>query len=139
MIRCHNCESLNCPQKKYSARPLPMPPNYIDKLQSRLIKVKKGILPPTLTMIIETYYTPPASPAPKTSRTVYPDDTMGGHRDGENSPQERPRASEEEEKVVANGTPSTDKGGGFISQTEVGIDNEPLQLADCHFELVVFR
>ena len=90
-------------------------------------------------MIIKTYYPPPAHPAPKTSRTVQSDDTMGGHRDGENSPQERPRASEEEEKVVANGTPSTDEGGDFIFQTEVGTSNEPLQLADRHFDLVIFR
>ena len=85
------------------------------------------------------YYPPPARPAPKTSKTVQPDDTMGGQWDGENSPQERPRASEEEEKVVANGTPSTDEEGDFISQTEVGIDNEPSQLADRHFELVIFQ
>ena len=70
--------------------------------------------------------------------TVQPDDVMG-HRDGENSPQERPRASEEEERVVANGTPSTDEGGDFISQTEVGTDNELLQLVDRQFELVIFR
>ena len=64
---------------------------------------------------------------------------MRGHRDGENSPQERPRASEEKEEVAANDTPSTDEGGDFISQTEVGIDNKPLQLAHRHFELVIFR
>ena len=45
MIRCHNCEALNCPQEEYPARPLPVPPNYIDNLQSGLIKVKKGVLP----------------------------------------------------------------------------------------------
>ena len=31
-------------------------------------------------MIIKTNYPPPACPAPKTSITVQPDDTMGGHR-----------------------------------------------------------
>ena len=110
MIRCHNCEALNCPQEDYPARPLLIPPKYIDNLQTRLIKVRKGILPPTLEMIIKTIYHTPASPAPKTTRTVQSDGTMGGHRDGENSPQERPRALEEEEKVVSNGTPSTDEG-----------------------------
>ena len=60
------------------------------------------------------------------SRTVQPDGVMGGHRDGENRPQERPRASEESEDVVANGTPSTDEGGDFISQTKVAIGNERL-------------
>ena len=61
------------------------------------------------------------------------------HRDGENSPQERPRASEVKEKVVANGTPSTDEGGGVISQTKVETDHEPTQLADRHFELAILR
>ena len=41
--------------------------------------------------------------------------------------------------MVANGTPSTDEGGDFISQTEAGTDNEPLQLANRHFELVILR
>ena len=88
MIRCHNCEALNFPQEEYPARPLPIPPKYIDNLQSRLIKIKRGILSSTLKVIIKTYYPPPARLAPETSRTVQPDDTTGGHRDGENSPQE---------------------------------------------------
>ena len=37
MIRCLNCEALNRPHEEYSARPLPIPPNYIDNLHSRLI------------------------------------------------------------------------------------------------------
>ena len=41
--------------------------------------------------------------------------------------------------MVANGTPSTNEGEDFISQTKVEIDNEPLQLADRHFEVVIFR
>ena len=33
MIRYHNCEALNCPQKEYPARFLPTPPpSYIDNL-----------------------------------------------------------------------------------------------------------
>ena len=66
---------------------------------------------------------------------------MGGHRDGENSPQERPRASEKEERVVVDGTSSTDEGGDFISQIEVGTgtDIETTQLADRHFQLMIFR
>ena len=92
-------------------------------------------------MIIKTYYPPPARPAPKPSRTLQPDDTVGGHRGGENSPQERPRASEGEAKVVVDSTSSRDEGGDFISQAEVGTgtDNEATQLADRHFELVIFR
>ena len=137
MVRCHNCEALNRPQEEYPARPLPIPPNYIDNLQRKLIEVKQGVLPPTLKMILKTRY---HFPAPITSsRTVQPDDVIGGHREGENSPQERPRASEEKEEVVVNGTPSTDEGGDFISQTEVEIDHDPSKLADRHFELVIFR
>ena len=40
--------------------------------------------------------------------------------------------------MAANDTPSTDKGGHFISQTKVEIDQEPSKLADRHFELMVF-
>ena len=64
---------------------------------------------------------------------------MRGHRDGENSPQERPQASEEKEEVVVNGTPSTDEGRYFISQIEVETDQEPTQLADRHSELAILR
>ena len=85
-------------------------------------------------MILKTRYD---LPLPTTPRTVHPDDVMRGHRDGENSPQERPRASEEKEEVVVNGTPSTDEGGDFISQIEVETDQEPTQLADRHSELAI--
>ena len=88
-------------------------------------------------MILKIRYNLPALTT--SPRTVQPDDVMRGHRDGENSPLERPRASEEKEEVVVNGTPCTDRGGDFISQTKVETDNEPLQLADRHFELVIFR
>ena len=86
MIRCHNCKALNCPQKEYPARLLPTPPpSYIDNLQSRLINVRKGIFSASLKMILKTnYHLPVRRPAPKTS--VQPDDVMGEHRAGENSP-----------------------------------------------------
>ena len=32
MIRCQIYEALNRPQEEYPARPLPIPPNYIDNL-----------------------------------------------------------------------------------------------------------
>ena len=64
---------------------------------------------------------------------------MGRHQDGEHNPQERPRASEEEDKVVADGFSSTDKGGECIFQTGVGMDHEPSQVAARHFELTMFR
>ena len=137
MITCHNCEALNRPLEEYPARPLPIPPNCIDNLHSRLIKVQEGVLPPTLKMIMKTHYDlPPPTTSP---RTVHPDDVMRGHRDGKNSPQERPRASEEKEEVVVNGTPSTDEGGDFISHIEVETDQEPTQLADRHSELAILR
>ena len=137
MIKYHNCGALNRPQEEYPARPLPIPPTYIDNLHSILIKVQQGVLPPTLKMILKTRYN---LPTPTTSpRTVQPDDVMRGHRNGENSPQERPRASEEKEEVVVNGTPSTDERGVFFSQAKVETDSEPLQLAGRHFELMIFR
>ena len=86
MITCHNCEALNRPLEEYPARALPIPPNYIEILHSRLIKVQQGVLPPTLKMILKTRYNiPPPTTSP---RRVQPDDVMRGHRDGENSPQE---------------------------------------------------
>ena len=87
-------------------------------------------------MILKTYYHLPTATSP---RTVQPDEVMRGHRDGENSPQERPRVSEGKEEVVVSGTPSTGEGGDFVIQTKVETDNEPLQLADRHFEPVIFR
>ena len=54
MIRCHTCEALNRPQKEYPARPLPVPPHYIENLHSRLIKVQQGVWPPTLKVAVNT-------------------------------------------------------------------------------------
>ena len=86
MIRCHNCEVLDCPQEEYPASLLPTPPpSYINNLQSRLIKVQKGIFPASLKMILKINYHPPVRrPAPENS--VQPDDVIGEHRAGENSP-----------------------------------------------------
>ena len=137
MIRFHNCEALNRPQEEYPARSLPISPNYIDNLHSRLIKVQQGVWSPTLKMILKTRYNlPPPTTSP---RTVQPDDVMRGQRDGENSPQERPRALEKKEEVVVNGTPSTDEWGHYIFQIEVETDHEPTQLADRHSELAILR
>ena len=38
-IRFHTCAANNCSEEKYPARPSPIPPGYIDILQSRLVKV----------------------------------------------------------------------------------------------------
>ena len=86
MMICHNCQALNCLQEEYPARLLPtLPPSYIDNLQSRLIKVQKGIFPASLKMILKTNYHPPVRrPSPETS--MQPDDVIGERRAGENSP-----------------------------------------------------
>ena len=86
MLRCHTCVALDCPQEEYPARLLPTPPpSYIDNLQSRLIKARKGIFLASPTMILKTKYPLPVRrPAPETS--VQPDDVVGEHRAGENSP-----------------------------------------------------
>ena len=86
MIIYHNCEALNCPQEQYPARRLPTPPpSYIDNLESRLIKVRKGTFPASSKMIPKTKYPLTVRrPAPETS--VQPDDVIGEHRAGGNSP-----------------------------------------------------
>ena len=108
-IRCHNCAANNCSEEEYRARPLPIPPGYIDILQSRLVKVNEGILPPSLKMILKTYYHLPGRQVPVTPPAVQPDDMMGRHQDEKHSPLERPQASEEEGVVVADGTSSIDQ------------------------------
>ena len=89
MIRCYNCDALNCLQEEYPARVLPTPPpSYIDNLQSRLIKARKGIFSASLKIILKTKYPLPVRrPASETS--VQTDDVIGEHRAGENSPLSR--------------------------------------------------
>ena len=41
--------------------------------------------------------------------------------------------------MVADGTSSTDQGGDFVFQIQVGMDHEALQVAAHHFELAMFR
>ena len=77
-------------------------------------------------MILKTYYHLPACQAPITSPIVQPDDMVRRHGDEEHNPLERPQASEEEEKGVADGTSSTDQGGDFVSKTKAGMDHETL-------------
>ena len=86
MLRCHNCEVLDCPQEEYPARLLPTPPpSYIDNLQNRLIQARNGIHSSSLKMILITKHQLPAQrPAPKTP--VQLDDMIGEHRAVENSP-----------------------------------------------------
>ena len=86
MLRCHNCEVLDCPQEEYPAMLLSTPPpSYIVNLQSRLIQASKGIFTASLKMISNTKYQLPVQrPAPETS--VQPDGMIGEHRAGENRP-----------------------------------------------------
>ena len=133
MIRCHNYEALNCPQEEYTARLLPTPPpSYINNLQSRPTKVQKGIFPASLKMILKTnYHLPVRRPAPKTS--VQPDDVIGGHRVGENSPQSQcdpsPRRAAVDTGSEELGTPprspaiGTGSGPG-VSQAETQMEEE---------------
>ena len=64
LIRCDNCAAYSCPNQRRSTLqgPYTYPPDYIDNLRSRLDKVVKGILPPTLKMILKTYYQAPVHP-----------------------------------------------------------------------------
>ena len=82
MLRCHNCKALDCPQEEYPARLLPTtPPRYINNLQSKLIKARKGIFPASLKMTLITKHPLPVQrPAPETS--VQPDGVRGEHRPG---------------------------------------------------------
>ena len=55
MLRCYNCEALDCPQEEYPARLFPTPPpSYIDNLQRRLIRARKAIFPASFKMILKT-------------------------------------------------------------------------------------
>ena len=140
MRRCHSAD-FNCPQEQYPSRQVPIPPDYIDNLQSRLINVNKGILPSTLKMIIKTYYRASVLPQQqemssrsqeehlKTSLELQPDDITGNHRGGEHNPLE----------MVVDGTSSTDQGEYFVFQTEVGMNLETLQVAARHFALPIDR
>ena len=133
VIRCHKCDALNCLQEEYPARLLPTPPpSYIDNLQSRLIKVRNGIFPASLKMILKTNYPLPVRrSAPETS--VQPDDVIGEHRAGENSsssqcdPSPRRAAvdTESEEPGTPPWSPAIGKGSGpGVPQAETQIMEE---------------
>ena len=62
LIIRHNCAADNCPEREYPPRPHPFSSDYIDNLQRRLGKVMKGMLPPTLRIILKTYYQAPVRP-----------------------------------------------------------------------------
>ena len=135
MIICHNCEALNCPQEEYPARLLPTsPPSYIDNLQSRLIKARKGIFPASLKMILNTNYPLTVRrAAPETS--VQPDDVIGEHRARENSPSSQcdpsPRRAAvdmgSEEPGTPKRSPAIGKGPGpGVSRAESQMEEEEM-------------
>ena len=43
LVRCHNCAANIFSEAEYPQSRTPIPPNYIDNLQSRLVKVEKGV------------------------------------------------------------------------------------------------
>ena len=65
--------------------------------------------------------------------TVQRDDMTGKHRDGEQNPLERPQVSEDEDKVVADGTSREDQGEHFFFQAKVGRHLETSQVAARYF------
>ena len=112
----------------------------------------KGILKPTLKMILKAYYQAPVCSQQQeipscsqeeqleTSLGVQPDDIIvGRYRDVKHNPLERPQASEEEDKMIANDPSHVDQGEDFVFQTEVGMNLEASQVAARHFELAMFR
>ena len=69
----------------------------------------------------------------ETSLAVQPDDMTSKHRDGEQNPLERPQVSENEDKVVADGTSHADQGEIFVFQAEVRMNLETSQVAARRF------
>ena len=63
-MRCHNCIVDNCSEEDYPPRPLPIPPGYTEHLERKMRKSVKGKLPPTLKLILKTYYPLPARQTP---------------------------------------------------------------------------
>ena len=129
LIRCHNCAAYNCPEEEYPPRPLPILPDYIDNLQSRLGKVKKGIYSKDgsqdVLLSSSTSSACSSTAAGNFTRSAaqwYDEETSGRGA----QPQERPQALEEEDKVIDDGTSHVDQGGDFVFQTEVGMDLETL-------------
>ena len=132
ILKCHNCEVLDCPQEEYPARLLPTPPpSYIDNLQSRLIRAHKGIFPASLKMILKTEYQPfVLRPVPKTS--VQPDGMIGEHWGGENStssecdssPRRAAVDTGSEEPGLPPQSPAVSTGSSGASQAETQMEEE---------------
>ena len=65
--------------------------------------------------------------------TVQPDGITGKYRDGEQNPLEQAQVSEDEDKVVADGTPQADQGERFFFQAEADVVLETSRVAARHF------
>ena len=62
LFKCHNCIVNNIPKEHCPTIPLPIPPDYVHNLGRRSKMAIKGILPPPLKMILNTYYPLPSQP-----------------------------------------------------------------------------
>ena len=62
---CYLCAVNNYPEEYCPSMPSPMPPGYHTNLEKRAHMAAKGILPPTLKMILKKYYPLPVSPHPE--------------------------------------------------------------------------
>ena len=130
LVGCYNCEVLGCPQEEYPARLLPTPPpSYIDNLQSRLIQARNGIYPASLQMILNTKYQLSVQrPAPGTP--VQPDDVIGEHRAGENSPSSECDPSPRRAAV----TTGSEKPGTPLQSPAIGTGSEEPGASRAPFE-----
>ena len=65
LFKCHDCIGSNIPEEHCPLMPLPIPPDYVHNLERKSKMATKGILPPPLKMILNTYYQlPPQPPQP---------------------------------------------------------------------------
>ena len=137
-LRCHNCEALNCPQEEYPATLLPTPPpSYVDYPQSRLIKVRKGIFPASLRMILKTNYLLPVRHQ-STGTSMQPGDVIGEHRVEESSPSSQydpsPRRAAVDTGSEEPGTPPRSPAIGPGSEPGVSQANTQLMEVEIPFE-----
>ena len=64
MIRRDKCIVDNCLEEDHAIMHLPVPPDYTENLERRMRTAAKGILPPTIKMILKTQYPVSACQAP---------------------------------------------------------------------------
>ena len=64
LIKCYLCAVNDYPKECCPPMPLPIPPGYHTNLRKRAEMAANDTLPPTLKMILKTYYPLPVSPHP---------------------------------------------------------------------------